>query len=244
VRALVAWFWKQPYRRRPVRWGTALVDRFMLPHYIGQDLDDVLDDLQGAGFPLQRSWFEPHFEFRFPLFGRAAVRGIVLEVRQALEPWHVMGEEAAAGGTARFVDSSVERVQVKVRGAVDGRHLVTCNGRRVPLAPTETREEQVAGVRFRAWQPPSALHPTIPVHSPLVFDLIDLWSGRSLGGCTYHVVHPGGRSYDTHPTTVLEAESRRAARFTPFGHTPGRVPEPPEERNPDLPHTLDLRRPS
>ncbi len=244
VRALVAWLWREPYRRNPVRWGTSLVDRFMLPHYIAEDLDDVLADLEGAGFPLRRAWFEPHFEFRFPLFGRVEVRGIDLELRQALEPWHVMGEEPGPGGPVRLVDSSVERVQLKVRGAVAGRHVVTCNGRRVPLVATGTREEQVAAVRFRAWQPPSALHPTIGVHAPLVFDLVDLWSKRSLGGCTYHVAHPGGLAYERPPANAREAESRRATRFIPFGHTPGLMADPPEEHNPELPHTLDLRRSS
>ncbi len=243
VRALVAWFWREPYTRRTVRWGTSLVDRFMLPHYVGEDFADVIEDLRRAGFPLRRAWFDPHFEFRFPVHGRVVVRGIELELREALEPWHVMGEEPGAGGTARYVDSSVERVQVLARGGSDGRHVVTCNRRRVPLSATGTREEHVAGVRFRAWQPPSALHPTIGVHSPLVFDIIDTWAGRSLGGCTYHVAHPGGLAHERFPANALEAESRRAARFFPFGHTPGDIPEPARERNPELPHTLDLRRP-
>ena len=242
VRALVAMFWQKPYERPPVRWGTSLVDRFMLPHYVAGDFDEVLAELASQGLPVQRAWFQPHLEQRFPVYGRVAVRGIELELRQALEPWHVMGEEPGGGGTVRFVDSSLERVQVLVRGAVEGKHVVTCNGRRVPLAPTGAREEQVAGVRYRAWQPPSALHPVIGVHSPLVFDVVDTWAGRSLGGCTYHVSHPGGRSYDTFPANALEAESRRVSRFFPFGHTPGEMAAPPEERNPELPHTLDLRR--
>ncbi len=243
VRSLVSWFWREPYNRPPVRWGTSLFDRFMLPHYLWQDLGDVTADLSRAGLPVDQSWFAPHYEFRFPRHGKTEVGGLEVELRQALEPWHVMGEEQGGGGAARYVDSSLERVQVTVRGATDGRHVVTCNGRRVPLAPTGTREEQVAGVRYRAWQPPSALHPTIGVHAPLVFDLVDTWSGRSLGGCTYHVAHPGGRSYDSFPANALEAESRRAARFFPFGHTPGPMDEPAEERNPEFPHTLDLRRP-
>jgi uncharacterized protein (DUF2126 family) len=243
VRSLCAWFWQTPYTRPPVRWGTSLVDRFMLPHYVREDFAGVIDDLNRAGFALSPSWFEPHYEFRFPVAGRTVVGGTELELRTALEPWHVLGEEAAAGGTARYVDSSVERLQVRVSGALSERHVVTCNGRRLPLAPTGTREELVAGVRYRAWQPPSALHPTIGVHSPLVFDLVDTWAGRSLGGCTYHVVHPGGRNYDQFPANALEAESRRIARFFPFGHTPGKMAEPPPEPNPELPHTLDLRRP-
>ena len=244
VRALCAWFWKEPYTRAPVRWGTSLIDRFMLPHYVAEDFADVIGDLRRAGFPLERAWFTPHLEFRFPVYGRAPVggRGIELELRQGLEPWHVLGEEGAAGGTVRFVDSSVERVQVKLRGLTEDRYLLTCNGRRVPLSPTGRREESVAGVRFRAWQPSAALHPTMGVHAPLVFDLVDTWSSRSLGGCAYHVSHPGGRAHDTFPTTALEAESRRLARFQPFGHSPGPLRMPPAEDNPELPHTLDLRR--
>jgi uncharacterized protein (DUF2126 family) len=165
-------------------------------------------------------------------------------VRQAIEPWHVFGEEPGAGGTARYVDSSLERVEVKVRGMVDSRHVVACAGRRVPLHPTGTPGEFVAGVRFRAWKPPSALHPTVGVHAPLVFDIIDTWNGRAIAGCTYHVSDPSGRAHERFPTNALEAEGRRIARFQPFGHTPGRLETPPEERNADFPLTLDLRWPA
>ena len=243
IRALVARFWESPYDARLARWGTELHDRYMLPHFIGQDFGDVLGELRRSGLPVKDEWFAPHFEFRFPPLGEITQRDVVVELRQAIEPWHVMGEEAAAGGTARYVDSSVERVQVKVRGMVDGRHVVACNGRRLPLHPTGTNGEFVAGVRYRAWQPPSALHPTIPVHAPLVFDLVDRWMGRSIGGCTYHVSHPGGRSHDNFPVNAYEAEGRRASRFLPFGHTPGPLLAPVEERNPEAPLTLDLRRP-
>jgi len=242
VRALVARFWSDPYTQAPVRWGTAIHDRFALPHFIHEDLTDVLDDLGRAGLPFEPGWFAPHYEFRFPVLGTLESRGLVIELRQAIEPWHVLGEETTAAGTARYVDSSVERVEVKVRGMVDGRHVVACNGRRIPLHPTGTNGEFVAGVRYRAWQPPSALHPTIAAHSPLVFDVLDTWNGRAVAGCTYHVAHPGGRAHDIFPRNGLEAEGRRAARFFPFGHSQGPRTIPEAEPNPEFPLTLDLRR--
>jgi uncharacterized protein (DUF2126 family) len=242
VRAVVAHFWQHPWSRRLVRWGTALHDRFMLPWFIERDFEDVLEELRDAGYGFEKEWFAPHFEFRFPAIGSITRRGIHVELRVALEPWHVLGEETSAGSTARNVDSSVERVQVKASGMIDSRFIVVCNGRRVPLYPTGTPGEFVAGVRYRAWQPPSCLHPNIPVHSPLVFDILDTWSGRAIGGCTYHVSHPGGRANEQFPVNAYEAESRRLARFSGIGHTPGLMAVPPEERNPELPFTLDLRR--
>ncbi|MFO0935540.1 MAG: transglutaminase family protein [Gemmataceae bacterium] len=245
MRAIVSWFWKKPYRRKLVRWGTALHDQFMLPHFVEQDFADALAEMrEQSGYPIEESWFAPHREFRFPLIGVSTNRGIRLELRTAIEPWHVLGEESTSGGTSRYVDSSVERVQVKVNGMNGSRFVLTCNGRRVPLHPTGTNGEFVAGIRYRAWQPPSCLHPTIPVHAPLVFDLLDTWNERNVGGCRYHVSHPGGRAQELFPVNSLEAESRRIARFFAFGHTPGNVKIPHEERDPEFPLTLDLRRPA
>jgi len=244
LRALVGWFWRQPYEQKLVRWGSSLHDKFMLPHFVAEDLVDALDEVrQQGGYAIDPTWFDPQVEFRFPLLGNMAQRGVHLELRTAIEPWHVLGEEAGGGGTTRYVDSSLERVQVKLRGLTDLRHVLTCNGRRVPLHLTGTKGEYVAGVRFRAWQPPGCLHPTIGVHAPLVFDLLDTWNNRSIGGCTYHVSHPGGRANDKFPVNALEAESRRIARFFAFGHTPGQVSIPPQETNPEFPLTLDLRTP-
>ncbi|CAI4166664.1 DUF2126 domain-containing protein [Alteromonas macleodii] len=269
LRTLLAWFWKQPYKKKLVRWGTELHDRFMLPHYVRQDIAEVCSDLNAAGFPIKLEWFDPFFEFRFPRCGSREVGQIKLDLFSAIEPWHVLGEEATGSGTARYVDSSLERVQLTVSNMHTDRYIVSCNGRRLPLKPTNIRGEHVAGIRFRAWHPASALHPTIGVHAPLVFDVYDSWAGRSLGGFTYHVSHPGGRNFSTMPVNAFEAEGRRIARFWDHGHTPSvaspSMPEwsphfatqyvvdhegrsdfdlPLEEtENEEYPNTLDLRRP-
>ena len=263
IRALVARFWDKPYRHKLVRWGTALHDKFMLPHFIWRDIQEVCGDLQANGFDFKAEWLLPFEEFRFPHYGRVKLDDIEIELRWAIEPWHVLGEEVSSFGTARYVDSSVERLQVRVNGLSGERYVLACNGRRVPLHDTGRHGEAVAGVRYRAWAPPSALHPTIGLHTPLVFDLIDTWTGRSVGGCTYHVSHPGGRSYDTYPVNAFEAEARRVNRFEPLGHTQGPftprplsdamrsitphnnsrpMAPPPEEAPGEYPHTLDLRR--
>ncbi|MED5621290.1 transglutaminase family protein [Ideonella sp. BN130291] len=247
LRALVAWFWRTPYRpaarTRLTRWGTSLHDRFVLPSFVQQDFDDVLAQLQHAGFAFDPAWFAPHFEFRFPLIGELATQGMQLTLRNALEPWHVMGEEGGAGGTVRYVDSSLERLELKVSGLNGNRHVITVNGRALPLQPTGREGEHVCGVRYRAWQPSSALHPTIPPHAPLTIDIVDRWLQRSIGGCRYHVAHPGGRNHDTFPVNAYEAESRRLARFFKFGHTPGTVQVEPASPSLEFPFTLDLRRP-
>jgi uncharacterized protein (DUF2126 family)/transglutaminase-like putative cysteine protease len=241
LRSLIAKFWKQPYREQLVRWRTEIHDRFMLPYFVRQDMEDVVADLNAAGYPFDLEWLAAQFEFRFPLYGTIEQRGIELELRQAIEPWNVLAEEQGAGSAVRYVDSSVERLQVLVNGMVDPRHVVACNGRRVTLRPTGRNGQFVAGVRYRGWQPPNCLHPTIAIHSPLVFDIVDTWSGRSIGGCTYHVVHPGGRSYDHFPVNAYEAESRRVERFFKFGHTPGTLTVGEERVSEEFPFTLDLR---
>ncbi len=242
LRIFMLKFWKTPYREKLVRWGTALHDKFMLPFYVWQDFCDVLDILGRDGYDLTPACFHPHFEFRFPFIGKVCHAGVEMELRTAIEPWHVLGEEPGGGGTARYVDSSLERIQIKVSGMADVRYQVLCNGRPLPLHPTNINTRFVAGIRYRAWQPPSCLHPTIGVHTPLIFDLMDTWNMRSVGGCTYHAAHPGGRNYDTFPINALEAEGRRISRFRDIGHTPGPMNQIPHEPlNPRFPHTLDLR---
>jgi len=263
IRCLVSWFWQKPYTHKLVRWGTELYDKFMLPHYVHQDLADVTRDLQEAGYPFQANWLDTFFEFRFPLLGKITIQEMELSVRMAIEPWHVLGEETSRAGTARFVDSSVERVEVKVRNFNEDRYMITCNGVPVPIQQTSVKGEFVAGVRYRAWTPPSALHPLLGKDVPLVFDIVDTWNHRAIGGCTYHVTHPGGRNYDTFPVNSFEAEGRRISRFSNQGHTQGVFTpsenftgiarylepnlqpknfDPPKVKiSPEYPRTLDLR---
>jgi len=241
VLALIARFWKRPYCGDLVRWGTRLHDEFMLPHFVWRDLAALIADMNQAGYALELDWFAPHFEFRFPRYGEIRYGDVTIELRQALEPWHVMGEEGAPGGTVRYVDSSLERLQIKVAGFVSERFAIACNGVNIPMTSTGVNGEYVGGVRFRAWKPAASLHPSIDVDAPLVFDLYDRWNGRAVAGCTYHVAHPGGRNFEHFPVNSYEAESRRLARFFPFGHTAGPAASPRSVLRPEFPHTLDLR---
>jgi len=264
IRGLIASFWKKPYKHPLIRWGTQLNDQFMLSHYVHEDIKEVVAYLNEAGYPFQMSWFDAYFEFRFPHYGNVQIQGIEMEIRMGIEPWHVLGEEVNSFGTARYVDSSIEKVQVKLKGLNGTRYVLLCNGVRVPLRETSVKGEYVCGIRFRAWQPPSALHPTIGVDTPLVFDLVDTWNNRSIGGCRYYVGHPGGRSYDKFPVNSYEAESRRISRFWDHGHTQGTMePQkmegvstrhveethqvfaavvPEVQINQEYPNTLDLRK--
>ena len=241
MRAAVSAFWRTPYERRLVRWGTRVHDQFMLPHYVQDDLLDATEELSGHGVPIDPAWFTPHLEFRFPRIGAVQIRGMQVELRHALEPWNALGETAGVGGTVRYVDSSVERLQVRVTGWETERFVLACNGVAVPMSATGIEGEYVAGVRFKAWNPPQSLHPTIAAQTPLVFDVWDRWTGRSLGGMTHHVAHPGGHSYATFPVNGNEAEARRRARFQPMGHTPGPMAEPVGSASAEQPRTLDLR---
>ena len=241
VRALVAMFWAEPYAAGLVRWGTELHDRFLLPWWLHSDIRSVARDLVRHGYPFAASWLAPFFEFRFPRLGSFEANDMSLELRMAIEPWNVLAEDLSSGA-ARFVDSSVERLQVRVDGFTESRYAVTCNGSKVPLTATDTPGTYVAGVRYKASRLTSSLHPTIEVHTRLVFDIVDIWSSRSIGGCRYHVAHPGGRAYDRFPANAKEAEARRASRFEAHGHTAGRIEVADSRRSGEYPRTLDLRR--
>ena len=246
IRALIARFWDEPYNAPMTRWGTELHDRCLLPTFIKMDFDNVIEEMQIHGYDFKPEWFAPHLEFRFPLIGQVKTMGTEITLRNALEPWHVMGEENAAGGTARYVDSSLERIELRVTGLNQSRYTITCNGEPLPLQPTGVAGEYVAGIRYKAWNPPSSLHPSIGIHVPLIFDMVDTWMKRSVGGCQYHVAHPGGRNYDNFPINAYEAESRRLSRFFRMGHTPGTIEgvqaniDLPASR--EFPFTLDMRR--
>jgi uncharacterized protein (DUF2126 family) len=244
VRALISTFWRRPFEGGLVRWGSTLHDRFMLPYFVRRDLSDVLTQLRGAGYSFEENWFASHLEFRFPKIGSIAAEGVELELRRALEPWNVLAEETTSGGMVRSVDSSLERIQVEVSGlTTDSRYVVACNGRRVPLHPTDEPGEAIAGIRYRARRLSMTVHPTIPVHTPLVFDIIDRWKERSIGRCTYHAESPEGGTYAARPGNAKEAEDRRMERFQRSDRTLGLMAAPAEETNPIFPLTLDLRLP-
>lgn len=264
IRTLIAWFWREPYKHDLVRWGTQLHDKFLLEHYVKEDISDIVEQLNKNEYPFKVDWFDPFFEFRFTTYGVANINGMTMEIRSAIEPWHVLGEEMTGRGTSRYVDSSIERIQIKLNDFIEERYLVTCNGVKVNLSPTRKHGEFVAGIRYKAWQLWLALHPNIEVDTPLVFDIVDKWNMRSIGGCTYFVSHPGGRNYDVYPVNSLEAESRRTNRYWDFGHTQGYIEPEINHRisvkkieenraiqefkyleipqNLEYPHTLDLRR--
>jgi uncharacterized protein (DUF2126 family)/transglutaminase-like putative cysteine protease len=249
VRSLVARFWDEPLRAPLIRHGDNLHGRYLLPHFLIHDIAEVAADLRAHDINFDTSWLDPFTEFRFPRIGTAVFDHVEIELRGAIEQWNVLGEEATAGGTARYVDSSVERIQVRLIGADRHRYVVTANGYPIPLLATDNPDVQVGGVRFRAWQPPSALHPTITVDVPLRFELVDTATGMSRGGCTYHVSHPGGRAYDEPPVNAVTAESRRGSRFDATGFTPGKVDmsdirEKQARQSTDVgaPGILDLRR--
>jgi uncharacterized protein (DUF2126 family) len=242
ILSLLTRLWEDPYQHKLVRWGTGLHDKFMLPHYVWKDFTDILSDLGRRDFPFLEEDFLTFFEFRFPIYGSVQIDDIKIELRMALEPWYVLGDELTSLGVSRSVDSAVERIEVKVNGLTNERYILTCNGYEVPLHSTGKFGEAVCGVRFKAWNPPFTLHPNIPVHSPLTFDLYDTWNSRSIGGCTYHVSHPGGTSYNKLPVNGFEAESRRISRFWSHGHSQGIMNRPVKIENPEFPHTLDLRK--
>ncbi len=268
IRSLVAAFWNTPYRHKLIDWNTDLHNKFMMHYYVKEDMNDVVYYLRDQGIPFDREWLDVFLDFRFPILGTVNVKGINMTIRAGIEPWIVLGEEMSSSGTARYVDSSVERIEVMVEDFHPERYQVLCNNIVVPMVKTAYNGKYVAAVRYKAWAPPSALHPTIGVNTPLVFDIYDTWNERAIGGCTYHVMHPGGRNYDTFPVNSLEAESRRMTRFWEFNHSPKAEttvmnPEATSYQNsyvtthadtktnievkkipisPEFPHTLDLRR--
>jgi uncharacterized protein (DUF2126 family) len=242
IRALLAAFTAAPYAHALVRWGSELHDRFLLPYFLWRDFEDVLAHLAAHGVVLPTDAYRPFVDLRCPLAGALEVGAARIEVRNAIEPWHVLGEEATATGTARYVDSSVERLELRALGLDHERYAIAVNHAIVPLRPGAGRDVQVGGVRFRAWSPPHALHPHLGIHHPLRLDVIDTWARRGVAGAAYHVWHPEGRAFDAPPLTRVEADARRTRRFTIEGPSPWPVRARKVAPHPDQPYTLDLRR--
>ncbi len=242
VRAMIAAFTAAPYRQPLVRWGSELHDKFLLPHWMWRDFEDVLAHLAAHGVALPALGYRPFLELRCPLIGELDVRGAIIEVRNAIEPWNVLGEEATQTGTARYVDSSMERLEIRTIGLDEERFVVAVNGVGLPLRRAQGRDVRVGGVRFRAWCPPHALHPHLGIHHPVRIDIVDTWAHRGVAGGAYHVWHPEGRAFDAAPLTRVEAAARRARRFTIEGPTPRPLRARPAAPHPEQPYTLDLRR--
>ncbi|HEY0189802.1 MAG TPA: transglutaminase family protein [Kofleriaceae bacterium] len=242
VRGVLAALVAAPYKHKLARWGSELHDRFLLPYFLWRDFEDVLAHLAAHGVALPVEAYRPFVELRCPLAGTIEVGAARVEVRNAIEPWHVLGEEATAAGTARYVDSSVERLELRAIGLDTERYAVAVNQVLVPLRPGAGRDVRVAGVRFRAWCPPHALHPHLGIHHPLHIDVIDSWAQRGVAGAAYHVWHPEGRAFDAPPLTRVEADARRTRRFTLDGPSPFPLRLRKAAPHPEQPYTLDLRR--
>ncbi|MGZ3422858.1 MAG: transglutaminase family protein [Polyangiales bacterium] len=242
VRALLTAFAARPYEAPLVRFGTSLHDRYLLPYWMWRDFEDVLAFLEGRELGLPADAYRPFLELRCPVVGTLRAGDVRLEVRNAIEPWNVLGEETTASGTSRYVDSSMERIEVRAEGLVAERHAVLVNGYVMPMRATPRRDEHVGGIRFRAWAPPHALHAHLGIHHPVRLDVVDLWAERSIGACAYHVWHPEGRSYDKGPLTSFEASARRAQRFTIEGPLPSPVRARRLSIHDESPYSIDLRR--
>ncbi len=252
VRGLVALFWQRPYTAPLRRLGATLGDRFLLPHYLMGDWQEIMADLDRGGYPFEAEWFDPFWQWRFPIYGRVSLGNNPLrqlELRAALEPWPVLGDRSSAG-TARPVDNSMERIQVRLIGAIGEppqadrlaqRYQVLCNGVPIPLRSTGRVGEYVAGVRYRARPADPSNSPVFSPQVPLTFEVLDTWQRLHLGGAQYHLSSPTGKTYEDLPTSPTEAQARVAERFIPFEGGPWRDKRPPLAIHPDSPHTLDLR---
>ena len=203
IRALIAKFWREPLDGKFVRWGTALHDRFMLPHFVWDDFIDVLADLGQSGFDFDPEWFEAQLEFRFPVFGDVAA-------------WRRHAGSAPGAGA----------VACARRGGRDRRHRALCRflGRaaaaqgRPASSPAATSSPATAAAAddrppaaparrspacaSRPGSRPRVCIPTIPVHAPLVFDIVDTWNRPFARRLRLSCRHPGGRTYETNRSTA------------------------------------------